>query len=106
MLTILQGVNFSGGSQLLAKETTGWDSRAGDQFAEQAMQAMPLCFTSLYSKELHRVWSIKEHNTVESKAVEQEKEKFLGAGKQKKVKFHFEDSRVTFTMIHVPLCLL
>lgn len=71
---MLQRVNSSDGSQLLAKETTGWDSRLGDQFAKQTM---PLCFTLVYSKILLQVRSIKEDNTVESKAVEQEKEKLL-----------------------------
>lgn len=51
------------------------------------------------------VWSIKEDNVVESKAVEQKKEKFLQVGKQKQVKFQLGDSRMIFTMIHVHLSL-
>lgn len=44
---------------------------------------MLLCFTLLFSKVLLQVWSIKEENVVEGKAVEKEKEKFLGVRKQK-----------------------
>lgn len=103
LLTILQRVNSSEGSQLLAKETTGWDSRLGDQFAKQAML---LCFTLLYSKVLLQVRSIREDNMVEGKAVEQEKEKLLGVRKLKQAKFQFGDSGVAFTMIYVHLYLL
>lgn len=103
MLTILQRVNSSEGSQLLAKETTGWDSRLGDQFAKQAML---LHFTLLYSKVLLQVRSIREDNMVESKAVEQEEEKLMGVRKLKQAKFLFGDSGVAFTMIYVHLYLL
>lgn len=47
MLTILQGVNSSEASHLLGKGMMCWDSRPGDQFAEQARGAMPSCFSSL-----------------------------------------------------------